>query len=244
MESNTKSAWCWRIGLLIFVAFAPWLASALSRRPPVSFADNEAEAIVTLREIAAAEAQVKANAAIDTDGDGVGEYGYLAELAGTQQKRVSQQGVPAAGTQREDFIRRPLLRPELGRISFSTAVHDGYRFMTWLPQKAAGGQVGAQREDPNGGKMAAPFPDPRTGSELWCCYAWPVSAGVTGQRAFFVNQEGIVLATDNDGATPFSGVISYPDFGEALDHPRDMASGLRIGPPVGGANQTIWTKVW
>jgi hypothetical protein len=29
---------------------------------------------------------------------------------------------------------------------------------------------------------------------VWCCYAWPVEEGVTGRRAFFVNQFGDVLA--------------------------------------------------
>ena len=99
------------------------------------------------------------------------------------------------------------------------------------------------REDWNGGKQAAPFPDPANGALYWCCYAWPVEHGVTGGRAFFVNQEGIVLQCDNDGAAPFSGVGWSPWFGDAFRDRHDMSSGLRIGPPRLGPNATTWTVV-
>ena len=36
---------------------------------------------------------------------------------------------------------------------------------------------------------------------IWCCYAWPVDVESTGNRAFFINQEGDLLQTlNNQGA--------------------------------------------
>ena len=51
-------------------------------------ASNERAAIAALRSIASAQAQLASSGAIDTDDDGVGEYGYLGELAGTAFLRV------------------------------------------------------------------------------------------------------------------------------------------------------------
>lgn len=36
---------------------------------------------------------------------------------------------------------------------------------------------------------------------LWCAYAWPLEAGETGRRVFFINQSGDVLSTHNVEAT-------------------------------------------
>jgi hypothetical protein len=209
-----------------------------------SVAANEAAAISTLRSIAVGEAQIRARGVIDTNGDGVGEYGYLAELAGTKARRVSAQGVPAAGSNFTDRIERPVLRGTLGKLDFSSAEFAGYRFELWLPGPTINHAVEGVREDNTGGKLAAPFPNPRNGAGFWCCYAWPVRVGETGKRAFFVNQEGLILDSANDSATPLSGVEFVPWYGEAFIDPLDMSSALRIGPPAGGAYQTIWTPVW
>src|SRR5262245_50893945 len=51
-------------------------------------ASNERAAIAALREIASAQAQLAASGANDTDANGVGEYGFFGELAGTAPLRV------------------------------------------------------------------------------------------------------------------------------------------------------------
>jgi hypothetical protein len=232
------------IALALLGGFGVWLASSNTPQASADIAANEAAAIATMRTIAAAEARVKADVTIDTNGDGVGEYAYLAELAGAVAKRVSYGGVPAAGNPAVDRIRPPLLGPAFGEISYSSAVLAGYRFEMWLPGPTVAGRIWGVLEDFTGGKAAAPFPDPRNGAGLWCCYAWPVRAGATGKRAFFINQEGELLECANDGPRPFSGTHSTPKFGEAFERARDMSSGLRVGPPAGGSNDTVWTRVW
>jgi hypothetical protein len=227
---------------LLVVSCALLASSGRTHRSSSEIGIDEETAIATLRTIAAAERAVRASGTIDTNCDRVGEYAYLAELAGTQPKRVCNQGIPAAGNTFTDRIARPLLRPELGTIMQSSAGLSGYRFEMWLPGPTRAGQVAGVREDSLGGKLAAPFPDSRNGAGLWCCYAWPVEVGTTGNRAFVVDREGIVLQCSNDSPKPFSGFTYVPQFGEAFVDDQDMSSGLRIGT-TGGENHTIWTRV-
>jgi hypothetical protein len=243
---GSKSAACRWIGLSVLVGlFTGW---RVPQSPTPNIAANEATAISILREIAAAEARVKADVTIDTNCDGVGEYAYLAELAGTKAKRVCNGGVPEAGNVSYDTIHPPLIRHALGVMIFGAPRVAGYRFGMWLPKETQlyfGSSVGGLEEDWGGGKMSAPYPGSRNCAGLWCCYAWPERAGITGRRAFFMNQDGVLLQCANDGPNPFSGSAwsERPQFGEALLNSRDMASGIRVGIP-GGLHNTIWTRVW
>jgi len=241
---------CRRIELLIGAVLLAGLASASD---PASRSDaigtNETSAVDTLRAIAAAQERFKAGAHIDTDCDGEGEYGYLAEIAGSAVMRVPGgfPCQPVAGAPPDDFLLRPLLRRPFGLVRHSCVVYRGYLFEMWLPTGITAGHVGAALEDPNGGKQAAPFPDPVQGARMWCCYAWPVAYDLTGRRAFFVNQRGEVLECANRSSSPYSGrpvsppYDNGPRFDEAFTVPGDMSSPLRIG--VANANGTIWHPV-
>jgi hypothetical protein len=169
---------------------------------------NEQAAIATLRNIASAQAQCRAAGAIDADGDGTAEYGTLAELAGAVVVR--------GGDQR---ITPPLLAAAFRRIEHGVVVRSGYCFRVWLPGKA-GAPVG---EAPGGG-LAAVDVDASLAARHWCAYAWPVEAGVTGQRVFFIDQAGDVLAAPNadgrcSGASgpPAPGAARAQGAGETLD---------------------------
>src|SRR5262245_40036211 len=48
-----------------------------------ALAANESAAIAMMRVIVSCEAQIQITGAIDVDGDGMGEYGYFGEMAGT-----------------------------------------------------------------------------------------------------------------------------------------------------------------
>lgn len=148
----------------------------------------------TLRNLAAAQAQCQAAGVIDEDGDGAGEYGYFAELAGTSPVR----GSTAA-------INPPVLPVSCGTVKQSVVVRDGYCFQIYLPG-AAGVPVA---EAATGGAPEAKL-DPRRATVLWCCYAWPLEFGKTGRRAFFIDQNGDVLAMENE-AQCYSGFAKRPD---------------------------------
>jgi hypothetical protein len=79
---------------------------------------------------------------------------------------------------------------------------------------------------------------------LWCCYAWPVSVNQTGNRCFFVNQEGDLLQTLNRGAAPYNGIINVPLYDAAFDNtvPNSMAGPLGLNGLVSNDGNT-WVPV-
>ncbi len=212
-----------------------------SLTPPSDIAANEAAAIASLRRIFAAQEELRSSVGIETNCDGLGEYGYFAELAATRPHRVSVGCAPATGLP-SDVLSPPLLGPSFGNVHHSRTVRDGYMFQMWLPFTTVAGLVSAVQEDPDGGKQAPPYPDPANGARYWCCYAWPLRLGQSGRRAFFVNQLGVVLQCRNRGVNPYEGNVHPPAFWEAFQIMIDMSSPLRLDTP-GGADNTVWRRV-
>jgi type IV pilus assembly protein PilA len=230
------------IELMIVVAIIAIIAAiAIPRLMSARLAANESAAISTLRSISSAQAQIQSSGAIDTDADGAGEYGYFAELSGAQPLRISNAGVPAAGNAATDLLNPAILSSSFGTLTASRVSRQGYFFQMWLPAATVGGLVGGIAEDATGGKLVAPFPNSNNNELMWCCYAWPGNHNKTGNRAFFVNQEGDLLQCLNRSATPFDGVATTPGFGEAFVTATDMSSALRIG--VANAAGNIWVPV-
>ena len=46
----------------------------------------------------------------------------------------------------------------------------------------------------------------------WCCYAWPANYGNTGNRTFFVNQGGDIVATEDSAYTGATGPAANAAF--------------------------------
>ena len=91
--------------------------------------------------------------------------------------------------------------------------------------------------------MGAPgVPDSDNCEILWCCYAWPAQAEATGNRVFFINQEGDLLQTlNNEGAANtalfYDGLLQGPAFDAAYS---DMAADPNPNAITGmGANLGI-----
>ena len=243
MKGNHQRAGFTLIELMIVVGIIAIVSSlAVPKLLAARVSADEAAAISTLRTISSAQGQVKSSGAIDTDGDGNGEYGYFAELAGTVPMRVASAAGPAAGGVHDKLF--PTVLPSaFGTVANSLVTRAGYDFQVWLPGATMGGLTPGIAEDAGGGKIAAPFPDPDNGEILWCCYAWPMQTNGAGNRAFCINQEGDMLQCLNRNPTPYSGTTKTPAFDEAYKVLGDMGSGLRIGAPAGGHDNTIWVPV-
>lgn len=234
------------IELMIVVAILAIVATmAIPRMVSARAASQEASAISTLRSICSAQAQFLNTGLVDTNSNGAGEYGSLAELAGSAPLRIAIGGMPAAGVPGIDELRPASLSPLLGDVDANGVVlNQGYVFKIYLPG-AAPAPVGLA-EDPFGGfGGGSPFPDSSTAEYLWCAYAWPYEAGRTGRRAFFVNQNAEILASSNRGASGapiYSGLL-------AAGHPPFQAAYTAFGMDAlaaangVGVDGNAWTMV-
>ncbi|MFM7297023.1 MAG: type IV pilin protein [Planctomycetota bacterium] len=225
------------VELMIVVGIIAILAAvALPRLAAARQSANESAAIATLRALMSAQAQVQSAAAIDTDADGMGEFGSFAELAGIAPVRVSNAGAAAAGTAASDLLDPPMLSAPFGVVTGSQTTRSGYLFQMVLPD-VAGAPIS---EGPTGG-FASSFPSPDLGEYLWCCYAWPMQAGMTGTRAFFVSHSNEVLQTANRAGVVYSGVVRGPSGDAAFSNANDMRSA--IGLYGGSVDGNSWAPV-
>jgi hypothetical protein len=137
---------------------------------------NESAAVATMRAIHTAQQTFRQNALRDDDGDGEGEFGYLAELLGqarANEKRARSATPLVSGAfqkQGRDFVR------------------GGYRYRIYLPAED-GSPIGeherAQRLDRVDGDLA---------ETVMVVVAWPVNRGMSGHRAFCLDGEGRLFA--------------------------------------------------
>jgi len=251
MIRSRKNAGFTLIELMIVVAIIAIIASiAIPKLMSARLAANEAAAIATLRSVSSAQAQIQSSGAIDTDADGAGEYAYFAELAGSVPMRVSDNAVPGPaagqGGGAADILSPSILPSAFGTVSGGLVSRSGYYFAMYLPSLTFQG-IG---EDPAGGGAAsaggaATNINANNSEIMWCCYAWPMDTGATGNRCFFVNQEGDLLQCQNRQSPPFSGTTAgggaQPGWDDAYLL-SDMSSGLRVGVASVGTG-TIWTPV-
>jgi hypothetical protein len=250
---------------MIVVAIIAIIASiAIPKLMSARISANENAAIATLRSIASAQAQLQSSCAIDTDADGGGEFGFFGELAGTSGMRIF---VPAGLGGAPGLDPAAILDPAILPTAFGDIFPDslnegivsraGYNFKMFLPDAtdAAGfipgiGEAGTLGI---GGSAGAPFPDSNNCEVIWACYAWPIEPESTGNRAFFINQEGDLLQTlNNTGAGQtillYSG-LAAPLFDAAMDSTGASAlsgMGANLGIMAQGLpsqDGNIWTIV-
>lgn len=147
---------------------------------------NEALAVSHLRSLVGAQAHAQRLGVVDADSDGVGEFLFLGELAGTEKLRAGGAG-----------RKMPFLSQQICRISSTGFLEmHGYLFRVHLPSED-GITVG---EGPGEGGLVSPD----GAEEDWFAYAWPLQHGRTGIRTFVVTADGALASRDvprNSGAS-------------------------------------------
>lgn len=223
------------IELMIVVAIIAIIASiAIPKLLSARLAANESAAIATLRSLSSAQAQIQSSAAIDTDSDGGGEYAYFAELSGQDPMRIDNGGAVAQGAVGTDELNPPILSSAFGNVDANGVVtRSGYCFQVFLPDVNNAGVTEA------GGVPVTT--DSNNAEVLWCAYAWPVQYNQTGNRCFFVNQEGDLLQFNNRIAAPYEGSAAGPAFDAAFTVANDMSTPIASG--AAGADGNTWVPV-
>jgi hypothetical protein len=124
-----------------------------------------------------AQFQFQGGTYVDQDGDGIGEYGTLAELTGAVAPPGRAQGEATA----EGFA--------------ADGSRDGYRFVVYLPD-AAGKALVVGKEGRKADKAVADAQE-----RSFVIYAWPADAAISS-RAFAVDQSGVVYEAPYTGKEP------------------------------------------
>lgn len=164
---------------------------------------NETSAIAALRTISTQQENFRGTAAIDQDGNGIGEFGLLGELTGHVVPRRSSASKP--------------ISPRMIDSSFQPdatgfAIRYGFYFLVYLPVDDVGG-TGTDAD--LGGDATTPGPILGDAAGIacqqyyWCAYAWP-SGRNTGERAFFIDHSGVLYQTHGD-AVKYAGTTSVPE---------------------------------
>lgn len=240
MIRNRNRAGFTLIELMIVVAIIAIIASiAIPKLLSARLAANESAAIATLRSISSAQAQIQSSSAIDCDSDGGGEYAYLGELSGQVNMRIDDGAGAAVVGVATDLLSPAVLSSAFGNIDANGVVsRSGYCFAVFLPDGAAA---------PAGiTEIAAgtPATGPNNAEILWCAYAWPVTFGQSGNRAFFVNQEGDLLQMNNraTGGNPqYTGPAGGPAYSAAYIGAGTM--NLAIASGAAGQDANTWVPV-
>ena len=211
-----------------------------------SIGSNEALAIRALRNIAVCQAHIQTSGKIDSDDDGIGEHGTLMEMAGGTGVRngfIAGGSVPSSA----DFsmqgrkVDPPILSPLFAAVDGEGVVRrNGYCFRVFLPDASMPAEF--VHETGPGDAVGLDGGVGAIGVDLsettWCAYAWPVKRGETGNRVFFVYQEGDVLQSANEkgkweGARGPTGSSAY------------RGAGITGAPAVGtaGRDGDVWKVV-
>lgn len=175
------------IGVLAGVAVPNLLSSRLVA--------NEAAVIATMRAIATAQFQFQSSGELDSNYDAGYEYATLGELGALDVLRGSTETLP------RNLLSKSVANTDnTGRVT-----HHGYHFRLFLPAADGAGVAGTP--------LNAAGIDAEQSQRYWSCVAWPIESGTTGNRAFFVNQQGQVLEVRESG---YTGSTSVPEPGAGL----------------------------
>lgn len=211
------------IELMIVIAIIAIIAAiAIPNLLSARLSSNESAAVATLRNIISAQAQFQTTARADENVNGVGEYGYFGELSG------------ATGV-RGGAILTPAVLSTAFRSSDANGIvtRSGYLYFIALPDVAGDAVPPA----------SVALVDADLAETTWAAYAWPTNYGSTGNRTFFVNQGGDIVATEDPsysgagGGVPMTPAAAFTAPGTATAITGRVATGGT------GRDGNLWKQV-
>src|SRR5262245_43819161 len=213
------------IELMIVIAIIAIIAAiAIPNLLAARLSSNETAAIATVRNVISAQAQFQQSARADTDADGTGEYGGFVEMSGGGAGRMAS------------VLNPPVLSGAFRVLNVNGQVsRSGYFFRIFLAG-AAGAGVG----EPQAGYGAGSGLNADLSETTWCCYAWPVNYSQSGNRTFFTNQGGDVIATESATYTGTTGPLADAAF-QASATAGTITGPVAIG--VVGKDGNTWKQV-
>lgn len=227
------------IELMIVVAIIAIIAAiAIPGLLRARISANEGAAIGTLRTVSTSQAQFQSQAQVDQDVDGTGEFGLMAELAGTANRRYpNAANLPKANP---TFV-TPVLGPKGTNVYGSKS---GFLFKVYLPGATVAISDNGTSNQP--GLVATSAAAIIDGQETkFRAYGWPISTRTTGMRCFAVDQAAEVLASPNINGTNYryNGAPSFPSYSAAA-----LAADPSDGPTMFEGAMTTGTgrdgQVW
>ena len=220
------------IELMIVVAIIAIIAAiAIPGLLRSKIGTNETSAIGSLRSLTTAQEQFKQQVLCDQDGDGMGEYGWLGELAGIDAIRVSLNKVSTS----------PFIAAVLGvKDANGRSQKSGYYYQVFLP--AGAGTALAETSSAAASNSADADPQ----EVRWVAYAWPNTRNQSGVRTFYASHAGEVYASPaNVAASQYSGTSPVPAANAALDNSNTSSINLEGGIGLGAAGLTaVDTNTW
>ena len=174
-------------------------------------AANETSAISALRQISTSQLLFSNKVFVDADTDGRGEYGFFGELSGSVMGRL--QGAA--------LVDPPLVSGAFRLVNpGGIAMRSGFAFCLYLPDQAGQGLI----ESP----ANYPLVDPDLAEIVWCVYAWPREYKKTGSSAYFMNQSGEIMRTDNS-VNHYSGLAAFPPADAAFTAAGNITGSYQTG---------------
>jgi prepilin-type N-terminal cleavage/methylation domain-containing protein len=185
---------------------------------------NERAALASMRAIVNAEFQARSQLLVDSNGDGVGEFAFLGELAG-------QRTVRGSGNR----ISPPVLSVAMGMVdNTGTIIRGGYLFRVFLPNAAG---VGVPETVAGIASV-----DPTMAADHWAAMAWPAGYGQSGLHTLWTGSRGEILKTK---ATAYSGALAtiYPSAPFITAAPLGLITGTTLAINVTASDGNVWRVV-
>ena len=180
---------------------------------------NSKSTLYLLRSLIQAQVMLQKSGAIDSNNNGVGEYGTFGELAGA---------VPLRGE--DTALDPPILTRSCGKIQGGILVWSGYFLRLYLPDKN-GRPLG---EKDTGGTPTCVAAE--RAEKAWCVLAWPRST-LSGTLSYYVDHRGLIYQS----RFLYRGKKKAPRPEDLLGKKGDLTSGILITGQA--ADGSRWTPV-